>query len=140
MQLKNFRIGARLTLGFTFLGILMVLQGVFALYSMASMHKISESIDKNTIPSLQHLAELNLNVMRMRVFTLRLLIADSDVDVQTAKQTIEDISQQINKTNYCIHWCSYFMTHICQKLVFRLISSFGKNLSAFQIIFQFYSR
>ncbi|MDZ7870589.1 MAG: methyl-accepting chemotaxis protein [Rheinheimera sp.] len=97
MQLHNFRIGARLTLGFTFLGILMVLQGVFALYSMASMHKITESIDKNTIPSLQHLAELNLNVMRMRVFLLRLLIADTDADVQTAKQAIDDIGQRINK-------------------------------------------
>ena len=95
MQLQNFRIGARLTAGFSFLGLLMLLQGMFALYSMSSMHKITEAIDKNTIPSLQHLAALNLNVMRMRVFTLRLMVAQSEQDIQSAKDTIKEIHQHI---------------------------------------------
>lgn len=97
MQLQNFRISARLTVGFAVLGLLMLLQGIFALYSMSNMHKVTENIDKNTLPSLQSLAALNLNVMRMRVFTLRLMIAQNDQDIQSAVQTISDIHQQINK-------------------------------------------
>lgn len=95
MQLQNIRIGARLTVGFALLGLLMLLQGGFALYSMSSMHKITEQIDQNTIPSLEHLAALNLNVMRMRVFTLRLLVARNDAEVQSAHQTISEIHQHI---------------------------------------------
>lgn len=97
MQLQNFRIGARLTVGFAVLGLLMLLQGIFALYSMSNMHKVTENIDKNTLPSLQSLAALNLNVMRMRVFTLRLMIAQNDQDLQSAVQTISDIHQQIDR-------------------------------------------
>ncbi|TXH96614.1 MAG: hypothetical protein E6Q75_07020 [Rheinheimera sp.] len=85
MQLQNIRIGTRLTVGFAFLGLLMLLQGLFTLYSMHSMHKVTEQIDKNTIPSLQYLAELNLNVMRMRVFTLRLLSARGETEIEAAK-------------------------------------------------------
>ena len=95
MQLQNVRIGVRLTIGFAFLGILLLIQGAFALYSMNSMHKITEAIDKVTIPSLEHLAALNLNVMRMRVFTLRLLIAQNDSELQVAKDTIKEINQHI---------------------------------------------
>jgi len=97
MQLQNFRISARLTFGFTLLGLLMLLQGAFTLYSMNSMHKITESIDKNTIPSLEHLAELNLNVMRMRVFTLRLLIVQTEADRQSVKQSISATNDNINE-------------------------------------------
>lgn len=97
MRLQNIRIGARLTVGFAFLGLLMLLQGIFALYSMQLMHKVTEQIDKNTIPSLQHLAELNLNVMRMRVFTLRLLIARDNSEELSAKQTISEIQQKIGE-------------------------------------------
>ena len=97
MQLQNIRIGTRLTVGFAFLGLLMLLQGMVNLYSMHSMHKITEQIDKNTIPSLEHLAELNLNVMRMQVLTLRLLIARSDTDVLSATQTITDIHRHIGE-------------------------------------------
>lgn len=95
MQLQNFKIGARLTVGFAVLGLLMLLQGIFALYSMSNMHKVTENIDQNTLPSLQSLAALNLNVMRMRVFTLRLLVAQKNQDVQDAKQTISEIHQHI---------------------------------------------
>ncbi len=97
MKLQNIRISTRLTFGFAFVGLLMLLQGIFTLYSMHSMHKVTEQIDKNTIPSLEHLAELNLNVMRMRVFTLRLLIARSDAEVLSAKQSIREIHQHIGE-------------------------------------------
>lgn len=95
MQLQNFRIGVRLTVGFAFLGILLLIQGAFALYSMHSMHKITESIDKVTIPSLEHLAAMDLNTMRMREFTLRLLIAQNDTELQLAKDAIKETNQQI---------------------------------------------
>jgi len=95
MQLQNFRIGLRLTIGFAFLGLLLVVQGASALYSMNAMHKITESVDKNTIPGLERLSELNLNVMRMRVYTLRLLLAENEEQLQAAKARVREIHEHI---------------------------------------------
>jgi methyl-accepting chemotaxis protein len=95
MQLQNFRIGTRLNFGFVMIGLLMLLQGAVALSSMSNMHKVTEHIDENTLPSLESIAALNLNVMQMRVFSLRALIATSDHDIKAAEASIEETRQQI---------------------------------------------
>jgi methyl-accepting chemotaxis protein len=98
MQLQNFRIGARLTVGFALLGILMLLQGLFALYSISSMHKVTEDLDKNALPSILSLAALNLDVMRMREYTLRLTIADNSTDITAVKNSVAGIVAHIEST------------------------------------------
>jgi len=65
MQLNQLKIGRRLTVGFAFLGLLMLLQGLFALNTMSGMHTITEKIEANALPSLDNIAALNLNVIRM---------------------------------------------------------------------------
>lgn len=96
MQLQNVRIGTRLTAGFALLGFLMLLQGAFALYSMSSMHDVTEKMDHDTLPTIQSLAALNLNVMRMRVFTLRSTISKNSADIATVKQSIAELTTNIN--------------------------------------------
>ena len=78
MFLRNYKIGARLLAGFAVIGLLLVLQGSMALMNMSTMREASEVIEKETIPSLESLSLLNLNMMRVRIFTFRLILAENE--------------------------------------------------------------
>ncbi|WP_288739384.1 methyl-accepting chemotaxis protein [uncultured Rheinheimera sp.] len=78
MFLRNYKIGARLLAGFAVLGLLVVLQGSMALMNMAQMRTVSDEIEGNTIPTLDTLAALNLDMMRVRIFTFRLMLAETE--------------------------------------------------------------
>lgn len=78
MFLRNYNIGARLLAGFAVLGLLVVLQGSMALMNMAQMRTVSDEIEGNTIPTLDTLAALNLDMMRVRIFTFRLMLAETE--------------------------------------------------------------
>ncbi len=78
MFLRNYNIGARLLAGFAVLGLLVVLQGSMALMNMAQMRTVSDEIEGNTIPTLDSLAALNLDMMRVRIFTFRLMLAETE--------------------------------------------------------------
>jgi len=78
MFLRNYNIGARLLAGFAVLGLLVVLQGSIALMNMAQMRTVSDEIEGNTIPTLDTLAALNLDMMRVRIFTFRLMLAETE--------------------------------------------------------------
>ena len=87
MFLRNYKIGARLLAGFAVLGLLVVLQGSMALMNMAQMRTVSDEIEGNTIPTLDTLAALNLEMMRVRIFTFRLMLAETEqqkMDYQAA--------------------------------------------------------
>lgn len=87
MFLRNYNIGARLLAGFAVLGLLVVLQGSMALMKMAQMRTVSVDIEQDTIPSLESLAALNLSMMRVRIFTFRLMVAETEqqkIDYQAA--------------------------------------------------------
>lgn len=95
MKLQNIKIGPRLIIGFAFVGVLLLVQSLFALSTMSGMHKISVSIEHNTIPSLESLAELNLNVMNLRSLTLRTLITETAADAQSIRSDLANIEQQV---------------------------------------------
>lgn len=95
MKLQNIKIGVRLIAGFAFVGLLLLLQSVFALSTMSRMHQITYAIEFNTIPSLENIAELNLNVMRLRIFTLRTLIADDVADIAAIENEIRQLEQHV---------------------------------------------
>lgn len=78
MFLRNYNIGARLLAGFAVLGLLVVLQGSMALMNMAQMRTVSDEIEGNTIPTLDTLAALNFDMMRVRIFTFRLMLAETE--------------------------------------------------------------
>jgi methyl-accepting chemotaxis protein len=95
MKLQNINIGVRLIAGFAFVGLLLLLQSVFALSTMSRMHQITYAIEFNTIPSLENIADLNLNVMELRIFTLRTLIADDAADIASIKRELTRLEQQV---------------------------------------------
>ncbi len=95
MKLQNIKIGSRLIIGFAFVGLLLLLQSVFALSAMSAMHKVGQNIEHNTLPSLENIAALDLNVMRLRVFTLRSLIAETPADVDAIRASQAEIEQEV---------------------------------------------
>jgi len=95
MKLQNIKIGPRLMTGFAFVGLLLLVQSLFALSTMSGMHKISVSIEHTTIPSLENLAELNLNVMSLRGLTLRILITETAADAQSIRDDLANIEQNV---------------------------------------------
>jgi len=97
MWLRQFNIGQRLLAAFALLGVLVVAQGVVTLVKMQSMRDISAEIEVNTIPSIDALGNLNLQMMRVRIFTFRLLVASDGSQQQSIVAQLEQIKQQVTK-------------------------------------------
>ncbi len=95
MWMRQFKIGSRLVAAFGLLAFVLVFQGLMALKSMSGIRDTAEELEGNTIPSLANLSEINLNVMRARVFTFRLLLAETDSDRDQAEQTLHQIREYI---------------------------------------------
>ncbi|KOO57951.1 chemotaxis protein [Rheinheimera sp. KL1] len=97
MFLRNYNIGARLFAGFAVLGLLVVLQGSMALMNMAQMRTVSADIEEDTIPSLDSLAALNLSMMRVRIFTFRLMLAETDQQKADYHAALERVRTEVTE-------------------------------------------
>lgn len=95
MFLRNYKIGARLLAGFAVLGLLVLLQGSMALMNMAQMRTVAAEIEENTIPSLDSLAALNLSMMRVRIFTFRLMLAETDNQKAEYKASLDKVRAEV---------------------------------------------
>ena len=95
MFLRNYKIGARLLAGFAVLGLLVVLQGSIALMNMAQMRTVSADIEQYTIPSLESLAALNLSMMRVRIFTFRLMVAETEQQKIDYQAALDKVSTEV---------------------------------------------
>lgn len=76
MAIRTTGIRNRLLAGFLLLGLMVLVQGIMSLRTMADLRDVTVELEINTVPSLENLAALNLTASRLRVFTLRLLIAE----------------------------------------------------------------
>lgn len=95
MFLRNYKIGARLLAGFAVLGLLVVLQGSMALMNMAQMRTVSTEIEENIIPSLDNLAALNLSMLRVRIFTFRLMLAETDTQKTEYQAALDKVRTEV---------------------------------------------
>lgn len=95
MWMRQYKIGARLIAAFGLLSAVLIFQGLMSLQSMSSLRHTAQELDENTIPSLASLSEINLSVMRARVYTFRLLLAETDAERSQGEQTLVQIRQSI---------------------------------------------
>ncbi|WP_414705921.1 methyl-accepting chemotaxis protein [Pseudomonas sp.] len=86
MSLRNMNIAPRAFLGFSFIGALMLILGIFALTQMSKIRDAGDDVAENSVPSIQSLNGLTVAGIRMRVLSYRLL-TNRDPDVQ--EKTIE---------------------------------------------------
>ena len=97
MMIRQIGIRNRLLSGFALTTLLVLMLGLFSLNSMSSMRQVAGVIEGNVIPSLNTLSNLNLNMMRIRVFTLRLLAAeDARAETDTLAR-LEQVKQDVNR-------------------------------------------
>jgi methyl-accepting chemotaxis protein len=98
MFLRNYKIGARLLAGFAVLGLLIVLQGSMALMNMAHMRDAAEVVEYETIPSLDSLALLNLNMMQVRILTFRLMLAENEQQKAAYHASLNTVRAEVTKS------------------------------------------
>ncbi|MEO4012755.1 methyl-accepting chemotaxis protein [Pseudomonas rossensis] len=84
MSLRNMNIAPRAFLGFTLIGGLMLVLGVFALNQMSKIRGAGEDIASMSVPSIKSLDEFTQLALRLRVLSYRLLVnRESDVQQKT---------------------------------------------------------
>lgn len=82
MNLRNFSIAARLAGGFALIALLVVLLGTLAMREMSDMRDKAREVEQIWMPSIELVAEFGQDIMRIRTFTLRMLLEDNLADRQ----------------------------------------------------------
>ncbi len=95
MSLRNMNIAPRAFLGFTLIGAMLLILGVFALNQMSKIRGAAEEITSNSVPSIKSLDEFTQLTLRLRVLSYRLLVnREPDVQQKTL-DLLETRNQQI---------------------------------------------
>lgn len=95
MSIRSTGIRNRLLAGFLILGLMVLIQGLLSLRTMADLRDVTVEIETNTVPSLDALAALNLTASRLRIFTLRLLLAESPEKQAENKAKISTLRDEL---------------------------------------------
>ena len=95
MVIRSIGIRNRLLIGFLILGLLVLVQGLVSLRTMADLRDVTVEMETNTVPSLDTLGALNLTASRLRIFTLRLLLTDSADKTEANKATIATLRNEL---------------------------------------------
>ena len=96
MSLRNMNIAPRALLGFALIGALMLTLGIFALNQMSKIREAGEDIEQITVPSIKSLDQINLQTLRLRTLSYRLLMnREADVQQNTFTQ-LDQRNEQID--------------------------------------------
>lgn len=95
MSLRNMNIAPRAFTGFTLIGALMLILGVFALNQMSKIRSAGEDIVQNSVPSIKALDEFSQISLRQRALAYRLLVNREPDIQQKTMELLDTRSQQI---------------------------------------------
>lgn len=87
----------RLVITFSIAIALIVLLGFLSLFSMKNIRSEADLIETNILPAINSLGDLNSNLMRVRIYTLRIIGDDNDVDVRNHSLKIDEFKKEIKK-------------------------------------------
>ncbi|MET3459019.1 MULTISPECIES: methyl-accepting chemotaxis protein [Pseudomonas] len=96
MSLRNMNIAPRAFLGFSLIGALMLILGLFALSQMSKIRAAGDDVAQNGVPSFQSLNALTVAAVRLRVLSYRLL---TDRESTAQNRTIELFAEQNQQLN-----------------------------------------
>jgi methyl-accepting chemotaxis protein len=96
MNLRNFSVAVRLAGGFTLIALLVVLLGVLAMREMSEMRDKARDVEQVWMPSIELVAEFGQDIMRIRAFTLRMLLEDNLADRQQLESRIVELIAHMN--------------------------------------------
>jgi methyl-accepting chemotaxis protein len=86
MSLRNMNIAPRAFLGFSIIGLLMLVLGIFALTQMSKINDATETMATNSMPSIKALDKLTEASIRLRVLSYRLML---NRDPDTLQKTVD---------------------------------------------------
>ncbi|MEQ7918836.1 methyl-accepting chemotaxis protein [Xanthomonas sp. WHRI 1810A] len=96
MSLRNINIAPRAFLGFSIIGLLMLVLGVFALMQMSKINDATDRIAHNTVPSIKSLDKMTEASIRLRVLSYRLLLNREESTVQKTVDLLAMRNKQID--------------------------------------------
>lgn len=96
MLLRNMKIAFRATLGFAFLAVLVLIMGSFSLLQMSRMHDQSIEINDNWLPSIMALNHVSEDILRIRTYTLRLLVGREAATLRQNEQRLGEIKRDLD--------------------------------------------
>lgn len=93
------KIALRSAFGFGLVGLLVVLLGLFSLSQMRDMARQSDEVDKNWLPSILALGDLQTAVSEIRAATYRVMLVDSAEQVKASQRAFSQLREQIQADN-----------------------------------------
>ncbi|MCS6135786.1 methyl-accepting chemotaxis protein [Shewanella baltica] len=87
----------RLVITFSIAIALIVLLGFLSLLSMKNIRSEVDLIETNILPAITSLGDLNSNLMRVRIYTLRIVGDDNEADVRNHVLKIDELKKEIKK-------------------------------------------
>ncbi|QQN52791.1 methyl-accepting chemotaxis protein [Stutzerimonas balearica] len=92
-MLRQLSIALRAGIGFGVVALLVFLLGGFSLQQVSTMQRESQEVNDHWLPDIIQLSELNQEFLRIGAATLRLLVADTQAQQQTAVTAIDAVKQ-----------------------------------------------
>ncbi|PJE55334.1 methyl-accepting chemotaxis protein [Marinomonas sp. BSi20584] len=96
-MLRKINIRSRLMMAFTIIIFLLVCLGGVTMSAMKDIRANSEMIETNILPAITSLGDMNSNLMRVRIFTLRLLNETNEGDKKATLVELENIKKEVGK-------------------------------------------
>ncbi|MCS6100992.1 methyl-accepting chemotaxis protein [Shewanella baltica] len=87
----------RLVITFSIAIALIVLLGFLSLFSMKNIRSEVDLIETNILPAITSLGDLNSNLMRVRIYTLRIVGDDNEADMRNHVLKVEELKKEIKK-------------------------------------------
>jgi len=94
-MIRNINLGARLTLCFGVLALIILIQGAMALNKMSNMNDSQNEVSENWLPSIMAIANLRYTITRYRIFALRVVV-DSPSELASTKSRLLEIEQDLD--------------------------------------------
>ncbi|MHC8400857.1 methyl-accepting chemotaxis protein [Pseudomonas sp. MDT1-17] len=88
MSLRNLNIAPRAFLGFSFIALLVIVLGVFAVNRMSTIRQASIDMATTQLPSIVFLGNLTENMLRLRILSFRVLVNRDPNALQEAQTRI----------------------------------------------------
>lgn len=96
-MLREITIQKRLLLAFSLVIALLITVGAVSMSSMKTIRGHAAEVETNMLPAILSLGEVNLNLMRVRVFTLRLLLDKDDSSRQQTASRLLDVKKAVEE-------------------------------------------
>lgn len=96
-MLRKMNIRSRLFAAFSVIVLLLIVLGGVAISTMQDIRAKTEVIEGDILPAISSLGDMNSNLMRVRIFTLRLLNDEDQQSKQNTLNALQQIKQEVEE-------------------------------------------